>query len=194
MAQALGCGKNGVGRWWNRVERGVAVKRTVSGIAALPIAYPPFPTLICLPGSTLQRVGAALRRPIGAAEACLGARKQISPWHAVQSQLAWIGLLANLYRLNAALHYVENGGGHFLFIVFDEPRKTFALDHSDQQEPLPHPPGAEGGEKRNSPRTKHREDPAGKPDHQGESHVARVFQDPLGGDEDAASHHAADEE
>lgn len=44
------------------------------------------------------------------------------------------------------------------------------------------------------PLTKHWEDPTGKPDNQGQTHAARVFQHSFWGDEDATANHTADEE
>lgn len=58
---------------------------------------------------------------------------------------------------------------------------------------LPSPPRCLSKGFPNSALTKHWEEPAGKPDHQGEAHSARVFQHSFRGDKDAAANHAADE-
>lgn len=59
---------------------------------------------------------------------------------------------------------------------------------------LPSPPRCLSKGWQSSPLTKHWEEPTGKPDNQGETHAARVFQYSFWGDKDATANHAADEE
>lgn len=59
---------------------------------------------------------------------------------------------------------------------------------------FPSPPGCLSKGWQSSPLTKHWEESAGKPDNQGETHAAGVFQYSFWGDKDAAAHHAANEE
>lgn len=59
---------------------------------------------------------------------------------------------------------------------------------------LPSPPSCLSKSCQSSALTKHGEEPTGKPDEQGESHAAGVFQDSFGRNEDATANHAADEQ